>query len=89
MRTQSRTMPFTEEQMQQIYNTNLIDFAVRHGFEIEKGDRNTVHVKHSGGLYLFKHGRGISVSRKRVLKATLWTLCRSTWGQATSRARQR
>ena len=50
MRTQSRTMPFTEEQMQQIYNTNLIDFAVRHGFEIEKGDRNTVHVKHSGGL---------------------------------------
>ena len=41
MRTQSRTMPFTEEQMQQIYNTNLIDFAVRHGFEIEKGDRNT------------------------------------------------
>lgn len=58
MRTRSRPMPFTEEQMQQIYNTNLIDFAVRHGFEIEKGDRNTVHVKHSGGLYLFKHGRG-------------------------------
>ena len=44
--------------MRQIYNTNLIDFAVQHGFEIEKGDRNTVHVKHSGGLYLFKHGRG-------------------------------
>lgn len=58
MRTRSRPMPFTEEQMQQIFNTNLIDFAVQHGFEIEKGDRNTVHVKHSGGLYLFKHGRG-------------------------------
>lgn len=58
MRTRLRPMPFTEEQMQQIYNTNLIDFAVQHGFEIEKGDRNTVHVKHSGGLYLFKHGRG-------------------------------
>lgn len=59
MQTQSmRSMPFTEEQMRQIYNTNLIDFAVRHGFEVEKGDVNTVHVKHSGGLYLFKHGRG-------------------------------
>ena len=51
-------MPFTEEQMKQVFDTNLIDFAVKHGYEIEKGDKNTVHVKHSGGLYLFKHGRG-------------------------------
>lgn len=58
MRTQAHKMPFTEEQMQQIYNTNLIDLAVRHGFKIEKGDRNAVHVKNSGGLYLFNHGRG-------------------------------
>ncbi len=54
----NRPMPFTEEQMKQVFDTNLIDFVVRHGYEIEKGDRNTVHVKHSGGLYLFKHGRG-------------------------------
>lgn len=58
VKTGSRTMPFTEEQMKQVFETNLIDFAIRHGFEIEKGDRNTVHVKHSGGLYLFRHGRG-------------------------------
>lgn len=58
MYTQKRAMPFTEEQMRQVFDTNLIDLAVRHGFEIEKGDANTVHVKHSGGLYLFKHGRG-------------------------------
>jgi hypothetical protein len=51
-------MPFTEEQMKQVFDTNIIDFAVQNGFEIEKGDANTVHVKHSGGLYLFKHGRG-------------------------------
>ena len=51
-------MPFTEEQMKQVFDTNIIDFAVSHGFEVEKGDRNTVHVKHSGGLYLFWHGRG-------------------------------
>ena len=54
----NRRMPFTEEQMKQVFDTNLIDFVVKHGYEIEKGDRNTVHVKHSGGLYLFKHGRG-------------------------------
>ena len=51
-------MPFTKEQMKQVFDTNIIDFAIRHGLEIEKGDRNTVHVKHSGGLYLFRHGRG-------------------------------
>ena len=62
MRTQSRTMPFTEEQMQQIYNTNLIDFAVRHGFEIEKGrqeyrpcktQRRFVLIQARAGVYLF------------------------------------
>lgn len=58
MRTQSRPMPFTEEQMKQVFGTNMIDFAVQHGFQIEKGDRHSVHVKDSGGLYLFNHGRG-------------------------------
>lgn len=58
VKQRGRSMPFTEEQMQQIYNTNIIDFAVNNGFEIEKSDKATVHVKNSGGLYLFKHGRG-------------------------------
>lgn len=51
-------MPFTEEQMKQVFDTNIIDFAVENNIEIENSDRNTVHVKNSGGLYLFKHGRG-------------------------------
>lgn len=58
MQTRSRPMPFTEEQMKQVFDTNMIDFAASHGFEIEKGDRHSVHVKNSGGLYLFNHGRG-------------------------------
>ena len=60
MRTQAqaRPMPFTEEQMKQVFDTNIIDFAVQNGFQIEKGDRHTVHVKNSGGLYFFNHGRG-------------------------------
>ncbi len=55
---QSRGMPFTSEQMKQVFDTNLIDFAVQNGFQIEKGDRNTVHVKNSGGLYFFNSGKG-------------------------------
>lgn len=58
MRTSSKPMPFTEEQMKQVFDTNIIDFAVENGFQIEKGDNYTVHVKNSGGLYLFNHGRG-------------------------------
>lgn len=51
MRSQvTRKMPFTEEQMQKIYNTNIIDFAREHGFEVEKGDKATLHVKNSGGF---------------------------------------
>lgn len=53
-----RGMPFTSEQMQQVFRTNMIDFVVGKGYEIEKGSRHSVHVKHSGGLYLFNHGRG-------------------------------
>lgn len=61
-------MPFSEEQMQQVFETNLIDFyTVQNGFEIEKGDANTVHVKHSGGLYLFKHGRGYKCFSEQAL----------------------
>lgn len=48
MRTQVRKISFTEELMQQIYSTNLTDFDLQHGFEIEKGNKNTAHVKHSG-----------------------------------------
>lgn len=52
--------PFTEEQMKQIYGTNLIDFAVSRGFQLDPAyrDKYTVHIKGYGGLYLFKHGRG-------------------------------
>ena len=58
MVTKQKPMPFTKEEVEKIYNTNIIDFAVENGLILEKGDVNTVHVKNSGGLYLFKHGRG-------------------------------
>ena len=62
MRTTTRPMPFTSEQMKQVFETNLIDFAIDNGFEIseksKRNSRNSVHVKGYGGLFIFRHGRG-------------------------------
>lgn len=58
MSGKQKPMPFTPEEMEKIFNTDIITYAEKHGMEIEKGDKKTVHVKNSGGLYLFKHGRG-------------------------------
>ena len=62
MRTRSKPMPFTEEQMKQVFDTSIIDFALSNGLQLEKGDRSTMHVKGlpngCGGLYIFNHGRG-------------------------------
>lgn len=62
MRRTSRPMPFTEEQIKQVFDTSIIDFALSNGLQLEKGDRATMHVKGlpngCGGLYIFNHGRG-------------------------------
>jgi len=59
---QTKAMPFTEEQMKQVFDTSIIDFALSNGLKLEKGDSATMHVKGlpdgCGGLYLFNHGRG-------------------------------
>jgi hypothetical protein len=47
-------MPYTKEQLAQANNVNLIDYAVMHGYQLEKGGIKSLHIKHSGGLYLFK-----------------------------------
>ena len=49
----TRKMTFTEEQMQKIYNTNIIDFAREHGFEVEKGDKATLHVKNLSLIHIY------------------------------------
>lgn len=49
-------LPFTEEEMKQVFATNLIEYAASQGFAVEKADRKTYHVKGNGGLYLFPKG---------------------------------
>jgi len=47
-------LPYTKEQIEQARSVNLIDYAAMHGYKLENGGRNSLHVKNSGGLYLFK-----------------------------------
>lgn len=48
------SMPYTKEQIEQANSINLIDYAAMHGYPLENGGTKSLHVKHSGGLYLFK-----------------------------------
>ena len=51
-----KPLPFTEEEMKQVFATNLIEYAASQGFAVEKADRKTYHVKGNSGLYLFPQG---------------------------------
>lgn len=51
-----KPLPFTEEEMRQVFATSLIEYARSQGFAVEKSDRKTYHVKGHGGLYLFPKG---------------------------------
>jgi hypothetical protein len=47
-------LPYTKEQISQANSINLIDYAAINGYMLEDGGKKSLHVKHSGGLYLFK-----------------------------------
>ncbi len=49
-------MPYTKSQIAQANDVNLIDYVAMCGYQIENSDRKTLHIKNSGGLYLFKEG---------------------------------
>ena len=50
--------PFTEEQMKQVFETSLVDFAKNNGFNLKESDRKTFKVENMGGLFIFKDGKG-------------------------------
>ena len=47
-------LPYTKEQLAQANGVNLIDYAAMNGYMLENGGSRSLHVKSSGGLYLFK-----------------------------------
>jgi len=46
--------PYTKEQIAQANSVNMIDYATMNGYHLENGGVKALHVKRSGGLYLFK-----------------------------------
>jgi hypothetical protein len=46
--------PYTKEQIAQANSVNLIDYAAMNGYMLENSGAKALHVKRSGGLYLFK-----------------------------------
>jgi hypothetical protein len=44
---------FTDEEVAKANSTSLLELARKYGFEPENGGNKAVHLKHSGGLYIF------------------------------------
>lgn len=44
---------FTDEEIDRANRTDILYLAEKYGYESEKAGRKAVHMKHSGGLYLF------------------------------------
>ena len=50
--------PFTEEQIKQVFDTSLVDYAIRNGFKLNESDSKTFKAENMGGLFIFKNGKG-------------------------------
>ncbi|MCL2189055.1 MAG: DUF3991 and toprim domain-containing protein [Defluviitaleaceae bacterium] len=50
-----KSLPYTKEQIAQANSVNLIEYAMLNGYELVNSDSKSLHVKNSGGLYLFKN----------------------------------
>lgn len=51
-------LPFTQEELQQVYNTNVKEFVLNQGFEFKDTDltKKACRVKDMSGLYIFDRG---------------------------------
>lgn len=52
----NKCLPFTQEELGKVFDTNLISYAISQGFDVVKSDRKSFSVKGLGGLFLFSHG---------------------------------
>ena len=44
---------FTDEEIKKANSVDLLMLAKQYGYETEKGGKNAIHLKKSGGLYIF------------------------------------
>lgn len=57
---------FTEDEIRQANSVDILSLARRYGYEPEKAGRKAVHMKHSGGLYIFPENNRFSSGRGRM-----------------------
>ena len=44
---------FTNEEISRANSVDIVSLAEKYGYEAERSGRKAIHLKHSGGLYLF------------------------------------
>lgn len=48
--------PFTQDEIKQVFDTNLIEYAMSLDFEMKKATDISYHIKGFGGLHVFEKG---------------------------------
>ena len=57
---------FTEDEIRKANSVDILSLARGYGYEPEKAGRKAVHMKHSGGLYIFPENNRFSSGRGRM-----------------------
>lgn len=79
---------FTEEEIRQANSVDILSLARGYGYEPEKAGRKAVHMKHSGGLYIFPENNRFSSGRDRMTASRAAPLILSC-GRKTCPSRRR
>lgn len=58
---------FTEDEIRQANSVDILSLARGYGYEPEKAGRKAVHMKHSGGLYIFPENNRFSNGRAPMM----------------------
>ena len=52
---------FTEDEIRKANSVDILSLARGYGYEPEKAGRKAVHMKHSGGLYIFRFIKWLTI----------------------------
>lgn len=60
---------FTEDEIRKANSVDILSLARGYGYEPEKAGRKAVHMKHSGGLYIFPENNRFSNGRVLMMES--------------------
>ena len=65
---------FTEDEIRKANSVDILSLARGYGYEPEKAGRKAVHMKHSGGLYIFPENNRFFQWRQKCCQS-----CPESW----------